>query len=290
MEKYLLAFLKCKGIGNVKLLNYIKKYNFNIEQILKNKSEIININELSTFDDYVKKAEIEINNNKIKGVEIISIFNSKYPNKLVSIKDPILYLYYKGNINLIYNTTIAIIGSRDITDSEKKLTANISRYISSKNITIVSGLALGTDTFAHIGAIKEVGNTIAILPSGIDVITPQSNKNLAEEIVKNEGLLISEYSNGTVAAKYTYVKRDRIQAALSDAIVVVKASEVSGTMYAVKLAQDLKKYVAQYKENNNSLIRNTFGNKEDINFIINKAKNMIYKFEKEIVYEQESLF
>ena len=290
MDKYILAFLKCKGVGNVKLLKYLKKYKFNIVNILKNKNEIIDSNDLLYFDNFVKKSEEEILNNLNKGIKIISIFNNKYPVKLYETKDPILYLYYQGNISLLFNTSIAVIGSRKIEDIDKKLTVRLAEYISKNNITVVSGLALGSDTYAHIGSCKEKGHTIAVLPSGLDIITPSSNKKLADEILNNNGLLISEYSVGTVPTKYTYVKRDRIQAALADAIMIVKASEKSGTMHAVKLAQELNKYVTQYKTNNNALIENTFETKEDIIKVLEKAQKMKYDTKKNNMYEQKSLF
>ena len=201
-----------------------------------------------------------------------------------------LLLYYQGNISLLFNTSIAVIGSRKIEDIDKKLTVRLAEYISKNNITVVSGLALGSDTYAHIGSCKEKGHTIAVLPSGLDIITPSSNKKLADEILNNNGLLISEYSVGTVPTKYTYVKRDRIQAALADAIMIVKASEKSGTMHAVKLAQELNKYVTQYKTNNNALIENTFETKEDIIKVLEKAQKMKYDTKKNNIYEQKSLF
>lgn len=290
MEKYLFAFLKCKNVGNVKLLNHLKKYNYDIELVLKHKSEIITEEDINLFEQYVLISKKEIENNRQNGVNIISVLDKKYPVKLISIKDPILYLYYKGNIELIYNTSIAVIGSREITEEDEQLITRLAKYISCENITVVSGLALGSDTCAHLGSYDNSGHTIAVMPSGIDVITPSSNKKLANEIINNNGLMVSEYSIGTVPTKYTYVKRDRIQAALSDALVLVKASETSGTMHAVKIAQESNKYVAQYKDNNNKLIHNIFGDKEDLNKIIEIAKNMKYEEVKNIVYEQESLF
>lgn len=290
MEKYILAFLKCRGVGNVKLLNYLKKYKMNINDIISNKREIINEEDSISFEEYVSLAEDEILKNKQNGINITSILNDSYPIKLIEIKDPILYLYYKGNISLINKPSIAIIGSRNIDEKDKTIIGKISKYISSKDITVVSGLAMGSDTYAHIGSYKERGHTISILPSGIDVVTPASNKKLVNEILRNEGLIISEYSSGVTPTKYTYVKRDRIQAALSDAVIVVKASEKSGTMHAVKIAQESKKYVAQYKDNINNLILNYFESKEDIDKIIAKVKQRKHGAETKKIYEQKCLF
>lgn len=291
MDKYIIALLKCKGIGNVKLLNYILKYNKNITKIINHLNELITEDDISLFDNYLKEAEQEIIKNKNLGVNIISVLNDNYPNKLLMIKDPVLYLYYKGDISLIYNTSIAIIGSRNITAEDELITKEVAKKVSVQGITVVSGLALGTDANAHIGSYNEKGKTIAVLPSGLNIIIPISNKKIADNILKNGGLLLSEYSVDTIPTKYTFVKRDRIQSALSDAVIVIKADEKSGTMNAVKTAQSCNKYVSQYITNTNKLILNTFDNTvENINEIINKAKKQEYEIIKESSYEQESLF
>ena len=291
MDKYIIALLKCKGIGNVKLLNFVLKYNKDISKILKNLSELITEGDNHLFDNYLKEAEQEIINNKKMGIDIISVLNEKYPNKLLMIKDPILYLYYKGDISLIYKTSIAIIGSRNINNDEELLTRDIAKKVASQNITVVSGLALGTDANAHIGSCNEKGKTIAVLPSGLNIITPSSNKKIADKILNNGGLLVSEYSIDTIPTKYTFVKRDRIQSALSDAIIVIKADEKSGTMNAVKVAQKCGKYVTQHILNKNKLIVNSFEDtKVDINKVINQAANQKYELIRDTSYKQESLF
>ena len=291
MDKYIIALLKCKGIGNVKLLNFVLKYNKDISKILENLSELITEGDKHIFDNYLKEAEQEIINNKKMGIDIISVLNEKYPNKLLMIKDPILYLYYKGDISLIYKTSIAIIGSRNINNDEELLTRDIAKKVASQNITVVSGLALGTDANAHIGSCNEKGKTIAVLPSGLNIITPSSNKKIADNILNNGGLLVSEYSIDTIPTKYTFVKRDRIQSALSDAIIVIKADEKSGTMNAVKVAQKCGKYVTQHISNKNKLIVNSFEDtKDDINKVINQAANQKYELIRDTSYKQESLF
>src|SRR5574344_2772336 len=98
MDKYVIALLKCKGIGNVKILNYILKYNKNINDISNNLSDLINSDDLKLFNNYVYEAENEIINNRKNGINIISVLNDNYPTKLLLIKDSILYLYYKVNI------------------------------------------------------------------------------------------------------------------------------------------------------------------------------------------------
>ena len=140
MDKYVIALLKCKGIGNVKVLNYILKYNKNIDAIKDNIKELIGNENVSLFNYYILQAENEILQNKNNGIKIISIFDNNYPEKLLIIKDPILYLYYKGDISLLHNTSIAVIGSRNIDKNVELLTRDIAKKIASNGITVVSGL------------------------------------------------------------------------------------------------------------------------------------------------------
>ena len=290
MNKYILALLKCKNIGNVKLLKYIQQNSFNHEKIKNNIQTLVSKEDYERINEYLRAAEEEITSNESKGIKLITILDEKFPKKLYDIKDPVLYLYYIGNINLINKPSLAIIGSREIEANEKIIAQNQASYFSNQEICIVSGLAIGTDTFAHKGAIKGNGKTIAILPSGLDNIVPTSNKELAKEILNNNGLLVSEYSIGTKPSKYTFVKRDRIQSALSDAILVIKASETSGTMHAVKAALESNKYVTQIKGNNNKHILNNFEINKDESRLLEIINNTNSSVIEEPIIEQTSLF
>lgn len=291
MDKYIIALLKVKGLGNVKVLNYVTEHNKNIDGILKDLDEFIGKYNKLLFDKYLVEAEKEILENKKNGIEIISVLNDNYPQKLLMIKDPVLYLYYKGDVSLMDNTSVAIIGSRNVTKNDEELAVKIAKEVSSRGVTVVSGLALGIDINAHIGSYNEKGKTIVVLPAGLKNIIPSSNEKIAFNILNNGGLLVSEYSLDIKPNKYTFVKRDRIQAALSDAIIVIKADEKSGTMNAVKVAQSSNKYVTQYVANKNKLISNTFCDTNiDIENIIAKAKVQEYNYIKKDIYKQVSLF
>lgn len=290
MSEYVLALLKCKGIGNVKVLNFILKYQKDINKIKNNLSELISFDDLENFEYYLDASKSEIESNKNNGINVISILDEGFPDKLIDIKDPILYLYYKGDINLINNISIAVIGSRNVNEMDEKLAQYISNEISRKGVTVVSGLAVGIDTSAHFGSYKNVGKTIAVLPSGLNVITPSSNNVLANSILENGGLLVSEYSFNTKATQYTFVKRDRIQAALSDVVLVIKADENSGTMHAVNVAQNSNRFVAQYKSNVNKYIHNSFDESDEcIMNLIKQAKDKSLLVDSK-KYTQESLF
>ena len=225
-------------------------------------------------------------------IEEIKIESKLYPEQLRNIYNPPKKLYFLGkHKELLKQNGIAIVGSRKATEYGKKVAMKLSEELSKYGINIISGLALGIDTYAHTASYNNLGKTIAVMPCGLNNVVPKANERLAEEIVNNGGLLISEYSYNANATQYTFVKRDRIQAALTDAVLVIKADEKSGTMHAVKEAQNVNKYVSQYITNNNKYIYNTFDNtEENITSIIKRIKE---KHEQEINkknYEQESLF
>lgn len=264
---FLLALLKCKGIGKAKALRYILENNFNYELCIKNINNIVKKEE---FNDNIEKSKNEIKLNLSKNIKIITVFDKEFPYKLYTIKDPILYLYYLGNINIINKKSIAIIGTRNPQENSIE-SAKKATNIFCKKYVIVSGLALGIDCIAHNITLEKNAETIAVLPSGLDNIQPSTNKELARRIVKNGGCLVSEYSIGEKLNKFNYAQRDRIQSALSNAILVIEAKEKSGTMIAVKKSILEGKPVFQLVHNNNKLINENI----DLDNILNIEK--VYK-------------
>jgi DNA processing protein len=142
---------------------------------------------------------------------------------------------------------MAVIGSRQISEKGILKALNTGRILAGMGITVVNGLALGCDTYALKGALSIGGKCIAVMPCGLDQIVPKSNYRLARTILENGGLLITEYPTGTKLEKYMYVERDRLQSAVSDAVIVIEATPRSGTMYTVKAAQKQGKPIACWK-------------------------------------------
>lgn len=243
----LLALLKIQGFGPAKVLKILERYNFNYEKIINNIEEYVDIN---IFQSLLRQSENEIRANLEKGIKLITIFDDNFPERLYAINDPVLYLYYKGDISLINQKNIAIIGTRKATIKGINDAILAGQIFASKNIVVTSGLAIGIDTAGHMGTLKVSGKTIAVLPTDLENIHPKSNIKLSEEILKANGCLVSEYPVGSKINKYCFVKRDRIQSALSHAILVIEATEKSGTMNAVKTALKSNKPVFQLLTNN----------------------------------------
>ncbi len=178
-----------------------------------------------------KKAEEEVMTAEIKGVQIISYDDKNYPYNLKQIEDFPPILYAKGNIELLKNDNmLAVVGSRNASLSAMKLAENIAKNIADNNITIVSGMARGIDKAAHKGAVGHGGNTIAVMGTGIDIIYPQENEDLYKEIIKKDGLIITEYAFHTRPQASNFPRRNRIVSGLSKGVLVIEASIQSGSL------------------------------------------------------------
>lgn len=188
----------------------------------------------------LEKYEIYMKQNNI---ELIHIYDKYYPEKLKTIYDKPIVLYIKGNKSILDEFSLAIIGCRDHTKYGEIVAKNISYQISKNNIVTISGLARGIDSIAHKETLKAKGKTIAVIGSGVDNIYPEENKELAKEIIKNGGAIISEYVVGTKAQKMNFPARNRIISGMSNGVVVIEAKKKSGTMITVDFALEQGKEV-----------------------------------------------
>lgn len=181
-------------------------------------------------------------------IEVITVFDDNYPEKLYIMgKDRPLLLYIKGNIDCLTKPNIAFIGTRKPSDlSEEFEEQAVKAILNTTDRVIVSGLALGCDKIAHQTTVDENKITIAVLPSGVNVIKPAKHKKLAKEIIEKGGCLISEYEPNRTPYKSEYVERDKIVAAFSDMTFVVECGIDSGTMHTVDAASKYEKKIFTY--------------------------------------------
>ena len=166
-----------------------------------------------------------------------------YPSKLKEIKNIPKKLFLRGNIELLENNLIAIVGSRECTSYGFYSAYEFAKELSKKGICVISGLAQGIDTAAHLGAMHLKGKTIAVLGTGLNKIYPKENEILAESIIKNGGLIISEYGLYEERKSENFPKRNRIMSGLSDGIVVIEARNKSGTLITARYAKEQGKKV-----------------------------------------------
>lgn len=170
------------------------------------------------------------------GIKTISIFEENYPENLREIEDAPFVIYVRGKLEKIDSRAIAIIGSRLMTSYGKEVASKFAGELANFGITIVSGLALGVDAQAQKSALVAGGRTIAVLASGLDIISPASNTALALELIKNHGALVSEYPLGHIPFPSDFAVRNRLISGLSKGVLVVEAKIKSGTFYTVNAA------------------------------------------------------
>lgn len=179
----------------------------------------------------------------MREIKLIKCTDSNYPQKLLEIENYPKELYVIGNEKLLEKDSIGIVGARDSTGYGEKCARNFAREISKENICVVSGMAVGIDTAAHEGAIREKGSTIAVLGCGFNNIYPKENTDLFNDILKKGGCAISEYSPNTKADLSKFPKRNRIISGLAKGILVVEAIYRSGSLITAKYAKKQNKKI-----------------------------------------------
>ncbi len=186
------------------------------------------------------------------GAYVIFYDSDTYPYLLRQIYDPPYALYCRGNVQALSYPSIAIVGTRKPSKDNADATKQLAKEIALAGISIVSGLAFGIDAQAHMGALLAQGSdlygkTIAVLGSGVDNITPASNKRLAQAILASGGCIISEYPLNTVVQDWQFVQRNRIISALSRVILVMEAPLGSGALYTADFAIEHNRDLCFYK-------------------------------------------
>jgi DNA processing protein len=173
-----------------------------------------------------------------QGGTIVTLGCAEYPERLKEIYDPPPVLWVRGNVQLLARPSIAVVGTRHPSPYGAGVAEMLSRDLSARRLTIVSGMARGIDTCAHKGALAARTPTIAVWGTGIDVVYPKENRKLADEIVATGGTIVSEMPLGTFPAPQNFPRRNRIISGLSIGVLVVEASENSGTRVTARCAAE----------------------------------------------------
>lgn len=226
--------------------------NFDLEDLFENLLEYKKeLSDILSADEYIEllnsnnllDTERIISNYEKSNIKMVTIVSDEYSELLKETDAPPIILYCKGDISLLNSECLGVVGSRRATKYSSTIGASIIKDIASENITIVSGLADGVDTIAHKATLEVKGKTIAVLGGGILNIYPASNTSLAEDIVKNGGLLVSEYKPSEQALTFHFPIRNRIIAGISKGIFVTEATEKSGSMHTKNYALDYNREV-----------------------------------------------
>lgn len=177
-----------------------------------------------------------------KGIGYITYANPLYREKLRGILDSPYFLFYKGNIEIINKKSIGIVGARKCSIYGVTVTKLLTKELITNNITLISGGARGIDSIAHKTALENNGCNISVLGCGIDIAYPFENKALFSKIAEN-GVVISEFLLGTPPIGENFPRRNRIISGLSESVIVIEASEKSGSLITARFAQEQNKTV-----------------------------------------------
>ncbi|MCI8384024.1 MAG: DNA-protecting protein DprA [Clostridia bacterium] len=240
---------------------YLKKYELAMvkelgEKVIENLMDSKRKEAVEKHIEYMDKNEIDI----------ISIYDNEYPSILKEIYDPPISLYCKGDVTVLKQPGMGIVGCREVSEYGKKATKYFSYHLAQKGNNIISGLAKGVDCYAHVGAIcgqlesdpqkdksGNCGKTIAIVGNGLDIIYPRENEGVAKKIIETGGAIVSEFPIGTKPEKMNFPARNRIISGMSKGILVVEAKEKSGTLITVDYALEQGRDVFVVPGNINSI-------------------------------------
>lgn len=200
--------------------------------------------EVATFnvESLMTQVEKDLSWIKANNASLITYTHLNYPALLKQIDDPPLALFGLGDISLLCEPQVSIVGSRRPTPIGAKVARQIAGELSNLGIVITSGMALGIDGLAHQGALEQGNATVAVMGCGLDVIYPARHKQMFEQI-QSSGLLVSEYPLGVKPSRYTFPERNRIVSGLSMGTVIVEAAKKSGTLITARLAMEQNREV-----------------------------------------------
>lgn len=199
--------------------------------------------ETPELEEYLDKANDILDRQEAMDIVSISCQDERFPKRLLSIGDDCpAVIYCKGNLSLLQQKkAVAIIGARSADKSGNTKAYELGKQYAKDGYVVVSGLALGCDASAHIGCLDAGGNTIAIVGNGLDICHPKENKDLEQRILASGGLLLCEQPIGVKANPTRLVARNRLQGALSQAVILAQCPAQSGSLHTMRFASKYRK-------------------------------------------------
>lgn len=250
LHRNLIALLQLGGMGRKKTKTLIEHIHqpenltfYEIIEVGKEHRFIPDNIGYDVFKKAIATADAVIKSSAKNDVKIISCYDKKYPISMIFEDSPVI-LYYQGNLELLKNENrVGVVGSRKPSSEGFKFARNIGKFLAEQDFVVISGLATGCDTAGHLGCLKAGGRTLAFLPSGLLNVYPRENHRLAQEILRNDGCLLSEYTQHEEIHPYKFIERDRLQAASSNFLIVSEFSVRSGTIHTLNYAKKYAKKI-----------------------------------------------
>jgi len=193
-------------------------------------SRVIQIRERMSFEDLMTQV-------REFGVKVYFVDDSDFPAPLKQLDPPPPFLFVRGNLPS-FHKAVAVVGTRGFTDYGRNVTKRFTADLVRHGFVIVSGLATGIDSVAHQATLELNGTTVAVLGSGVDIISPSSNYRLAQDILQSKGAIVSAYPLGTKAQKHHFPERNSIISGLCQGTLVTEGGLLSGARHTAKSAHD----------------------------------------------------
>src|SRR5687768_8576679 len=224
--------------------------------------------------EFHEKSQEELEKARELGGDVLILNDGSFPYLLREIADPPITLYVKGDWQACFDAPcIAVVGSRRCSTYGENASEMLSRDLATNGICVISGLARGIDTAAHRGAIAGGGRTIAVLGTGIDNVYPKENAKLVDEILASGGAVVSQFPLETPPLKDNFPYRNRIISGLSLGVLIVEASERSGSLITARLAMEQNREVMAVPGNITS--KNSFGT----NYLIKSGAKLVQQWQ-----------
>lgn len=234
-----IALQRVPGLGPVTITKLLTQYG-SPQQILRQPGKVSGLNEkvqAGLREPDWQQVESDMAWLDHEHRHLITIEDSRYPPLLREISDPPVMLYVQGDVSLLSQWQLAVVGSRNPSPSGRNTAYDFSRYLAAGGLSITSGLASGIDGAAHQGALAGGGKTIAVVATGLDRVYPAQHRQLAHQIVEL-GAMVSEYPLGTSPRPELFPRRNRIISGLSLGTLIVEAALKSGSLITARMAME----------------------------------------------------
>jgi len=255
-------------INSKSIIKIIEKFDsiLNFVNLHKSRSNLFNDIPIlyAEFDKLRNQADEQLEICSTNSIEVISLWDDRYPPLLKEISYPPILLYVKGELQAPETKAMAIVGTRRATSYGKLVSEKFVQSLVEYNLITVSGLAYGIDTSVHLNTIKSGGITYAVIASGLDKINPAESQKNANKIIESGGAVISEYKCGTKSLPAFFPQRNRIISGIANATLVIESGEKGGSLITAKFAFNQERQVfavpgsifSEKSKGTNNLIKN----------------------------------
>lgn len=252
---FLIAFQYIRDFGAAQQASYMARYESpqaflriacGAGNPLKLKQDVLaallSLNKAKPSGDAYRQAQVDYQRCEDEGWQLLTRFEPEYPSLLLQISKPPPLLYVRGDVRLLQQPALAMVGSRKASPGAERSAAALAKGMAQAGLQLVSGLAAGIDAAVHEGALTVGANTIAVIGTGLDRCYPQQNRALADKIAQS-GVIVSEFRLNSSPIPGNFPRRNRIISGLSLGVVVVEAAERSGSLITARLALEQNREV-----------------------------------------------